>query len=317
MDRVEIVEVGPRDGLQNISEFVPTETKVALIRALIAAGFKRLEVGSFVSPKAIPQMRDMDAVAEAVKPIAGAQARDVRGMVLVPNSKGARRAISAGYMDLELVISMSDAHNMSNVKRPTADSIADLKVLLEEIDPAHELTLRVGMSTSFHCPFEGLLKEAKVLSILETLVGLRERMEFAISDTTGMALPMHVKSLCGQALANFGGQATFAFHGHDTAGFGVANVLAAMEAGIRTIDASVGGLGGCPYAPGASGNVSSEDLVYLFKRMGVETGIDLELLLDAGDIAAVLPGAVTGSHVRKMPRETIVGARCDALALSA
>jgi len=311
LDSIEIIEVGPRDGLQNIPEFVPTETKVALVRALIASGFKRLEVGSFVSPKAIPQMRDMDDVARMIGPLPG-----VRGMVLVPNSKGARRAIAAGFSDLELVISMSDAHNISNVRRPTADSIADLRVLLNEIDPARELTLRIGMATSFHCPFDGLMDETKVLSTLETLVGLREGMEFAISDTTGMALPMHVKSLCRQAIANFGGQATFAFHGHDTASFGVANVLAATEAGIRIIDASVGGLGGCPYAPGASGNISSEDLVYLFQRMGVQTGIDLEKLLLAGDIATALPGAVTGSHIRKMPRDRLTGITPDPVAVS-
>lgn len=302
MDRIEILEVGPRDGLQNIPTFVPTETKVKLIKALANAGFKRMEFGSFVSPKAIPQMRDMDQVAETLGPMPG-----VRGMVLVPNSKGARRAIAAGFSDLELVISMSDAHNMSNVNRPTAASIADLKVLLEEIDPAHELTMRIGMATSFHCPFDGIMDQNYVLGILEQLVALREGMEFAISDTTGMATPDHVKNLCGKAVSTFGKHATFAFHGHDTAGFGISNVLAAAEAGIRTIDAAVAGLGGCPYAPGASGNVSSEDVVYLFKRMGVETGIDLDLLLDAGDIAEALPGAVTGSHVRKMPRDRLFG----------
>lgn len=302
MDHVEIVEVGPRDGLQNIPEFVPTKTKVALIDALVRSGIKRMEFGSFVSPRAIPQMRDMDDVAAQLSPTPG-----VDRMVLVPNSKGARRAIAAGFSSLELVISMSDAHNMSNVRRPTADSIADLKVLLAEVDPAHELKLRIGMSTSFHCPFDGLMDERKVLGILEGLVALREGMEFAISDTTGMALPQHVRSLCGEAVRTFGKHATFAFHGHDTAGFGIANVLAATEAGIRTIDTSIAGLGGCPYAPGASGNVCSEDVVYLFKRMGVETGIDLDLLLDAGDIAAALPGAVTGSHVRKMPRDRLFG----------
>ena len=156
-----------------------------------------------------------------------------------------------------------------------------------------------------------------MLKILERLVALRSGMEFAIADTTGMALPRHVKSLCGTAIREFGRQARFAFHGHDTAGFGIANVLAAAEAGIRTIDASVAGLGGCPYAPGASGNVASEDVVYLFKRMGVETGVDLDLLLNAGDIAEALPGAVTGSHVRKMPRERLFGTAPKDAALSA
>ncbi len=308
MDHVDIVEVGPRDGLQNIAQFIPTETKLALIKALAKAGFKRMEFGSFVSPRAIPQMKDMDAVAEGLAAtVASSGNSQLNGMVLVPNTKGARRAIAAGFSNLELVISMSDAHNISNVGRPSADSISDLKVLLEEIDPTQELNIRIGMATSFHCPFDGDMDEAKVLPILEQLVSMRSGMEFAISDTTGMALPRHVKSLCGTAISEFGRDATFAFHGHDTAGFGIANVLAALDAGIRIIDASVAGLGGCPYAPGASGNVSSEDVVYLLKRMGVDTGVDLDCLLDAGDIAVALPGAVTGSHIRKMPRDRLFG----------
>lgn len=302
MDRVEIVEVGPRDGLQNISDFVPTETKVQLIRKLVAAGFKRMEIGSFVSPKAIPQMADMDQVVQQLGPLDG-----VVGMALVPNSKGARRAFAAGVTDLEMVISMTDGHNNSNVGRPTADSIADLAHLLHDVDPEGKLTLRIGLATSFHCPFEGLTPEAKVLGNIEKILAIRPGLEFALSDTTGMAIPAKVSSLAKQALANFGNDASFIFHGHDTSGFGVANILAAMETGIRSFDTSVAGLGGCPYAPGASGNIPTEDVVYLFKRMGVETGIDLEKLMDASDLAASLPGAAAASHVRAMPRETALG----------
>lgn len=302
MDKVELVEVGPRDGLQNIKEFVPTETKVRLIRALVAAGFKRMEIGSFVSPKAIPQMRDMDEVVKLLGPLDG-----VVGMALVPNSKGARRAFAAGVTDLEMVISMTDGHNTSNVGRPTADSIADLAYLLQEVDPNGELTLRIGLATSFHCPFEGLTPEPVVLGNIEKMLKIRPGLEFALSDTTGMALPMAVRSLATQALAQFGDDASFIFHGHDTSGFGVANILAAIEAGIRSFDTSVAGLGGCPYAPGASGNIPTEDVVYLFDRMGIEHGIDLEKLMDASDIAAALPGALAASHIRKMPRETVLG----------
>ncbi len=302
MDHVEIVEVGPRDGLQNIPEFVPTETKVALIRALIASGFKRMEIGSFVSPKAIPQMRDMEQVVEQLGSLAG-----VRGMVLVPNAKGAARALAAGIKDIEFVISMSDAHNRSNVRRSTQDSIADLRTTLAEIDPDRTMKLRIGLATSFHCPFAGLMDERHVLSTMEQVVSIREGMELAISDTTGMAIPSHVKSLTGKAIKTFGSSATFCFHGHDTAGFGIANVLAAADAGIRTFDGAVGGLGGCPFAPGATGNIASEDMVYLFARMGVKTGIDLDRLLDASNLAVALPGAVTGSHARAIPRDRLFG----------
>jgi hydroxymethylglutaryl-CoA lyase len=300
MDRIEIVEVGPRDGLQNIPEFVPTETKVALIRALIAAGIKRMEIGSFVSPKAIPQMRDMEDVVTRLGPLNG-----VRGMTLVPNAQGAKRALAAGIKDIEFVISMSDAHNMSNVRRPTKASIDDLKATLSEIDPGRQLKLRIGLATSFHCPFAGTMDESHVLGTIESIVSLRDGFELALSDTTGMALPSHVKSLSSKAIKAFGRHATFTFHGHDTAGFGIANVLAGMDAGIRSFDGSVGGLGGCPFAPGATGNIATEDMVYLFSRMGIGTGIDLLKLLDAGDIAVDLPGAVTGSHARRIPRDRL------------
>lgn len=300
MEKVELVEVGPRDGVQNIPHFVPTETKVALIKALIAAGFKRMEIGSFVSPKAIPQMRDMEDVVKQLGPIPG-----IRGMVLVPNAKGAERALAAGIKDIEFVISMSNAHNMSNVRRPTKESIADLAATLTEIDPGKQLKIRVGLATSFHCPFAATMDETAVLSTIESIVALRDGFELALSDTTGMALPHHVKSLSAKAIKTFGHHATFTFHGHDTAGFGIANVLAAMDAGIRSFDGSVGGLGGCPFAPGATGNIAIEDMAYLFARMGVETGIDLDKLFLAGDIAVKLPGAVTGGHARNIPRDRL------------
>ena len=306
MDRVEIVEVGPRDGLQNISRFIPTTTKVELIRKLVAAGFKRLELGSFVSPKAVPQMSDMEQVVNTLGPLPG-----VRGMVLVPNTKGAQRAIAAGFTDLIFVISMSNEHNLSNVRRPTADSIADLRTMLNQIDPDQRLRIRVGLATSFHCPFQGVMQENDVLETIRRIVDVREGFELAISDTTGMALPSHVKSLCGRVIKEFGSRATYCFHGHDTAGFGVANVLAAFEAGIDSFDAAVAGLGGCPFAPGATGNVATEDLVYLFTRMGVNTGIDLDRLFDAGNLAADLPGAVMASHARAIPRERLfAGSAC-------
>lgn len=300
MDRVQIVEVGPRDGLQNLPDHVPAEQKVAFIKALIASGVNRLEVGSFVSPKAIPQMRDMAEVAKLLGPQPG-----VDTMVLVPNAKGARLAIEAGFTSIQFVISMSDAHNMSNVRRPTAESISDLKATLEEVDPNCRLKLRVGLATSFQCPFDGKVDEDQVMRQIAEIVAIRKGFELMLSDTTGMADPRHVRSLSGRVLSEFGDRAQYGFHGHDTAGFGLANILAAADAGIRTFDGAAAGLGGCPYAPGATGNIATEDIIYLFERMGVETGIDLEKFREASNIAANLPGAVTGSHVRNIPPERL------------
>lgn len=302
MDSVEIVEVSPRDGLQIIGRFVPTPTKVALIQALAKAGFGRIELGSFVSPRAIPQMVDMEAVAATVGPLPG-----VDGMALVPNAIGARRALAAGIDHLIFVISMSDSHNRSNVRRPTEASIDDLRSLLAEVDPEGQLKLRVGLATSFHCPFEGVMDEGRVFATIERIVALRDRLELALSDTTGMAMPHQVASLSRRCLDTFGERARFCFHGHDTAGYGIANVLAAWGAGIRSFDGAAAGLGGCPFAPDATGNIASEDLVTLFTRMGVETGIDIDRLLAAGELAASIPGAVTSGHARAIPRRRLMG----------
>ena len=300
MSRVEIVEVGPRDGLQSIATFVPTETKVALIRALVAAGVKRLEIGSFVSPRHVPQMRDTAAVVAALGPMPG-----VRMLALVPNVRGATDAIAAGITELIYVVSMSESHNRSNVRRTVKESLDDLRMLLEEVDRDRKLRVRVACATAFDCPYEGRVPEAAVLANIETILSIRDHIEVGLADTTGMALPDHVGSLARQCIARFGDRAVFDFHCHDTAGFAVANVLAAYRAGIRSFDASVAGLGGCPFAPGATGNVATEDLVYLFHRMGVDTGIDLEKFLDAAKIAAAIPDGVTGGHVRALPVERV------------
>ncbi|MGE0748123.1 MAG: hydroxymethylglutaryl-CoA lyase [Rhodospirillales bacterium] len=300
MSTVEIVEVGPRDGLQSIPAQIPTETKVALIRALVAAGVKRLEVGAFVSPRHVPQMADTAAVIAALGPLPG-----VRMLALVPNVRGATDAMAAGIDEIIYVVSMSESHNRSNVRRSVRESLDDLRRLLEEVDRDRRLKVRVACSTAFDCPYEGRVPEAQVLANIEHVLSIRDRIEVGLADTTGMALPSHVGGLARACLDRFGDRATFAFHCHDTAGFAVANVLAAYDAGIRIFDASVAGLGGCPFAPGATGNVATEDLIYLFHRMGVDTGIDLDAFLDAAKIAAALPDGVTGGHVRALPIERV------------
>jgi hydroxymethylglutaryl-CoA lyase len=298
MSDIEICEVGPRDGLQSVAQWVPTETKVKLIRALLDSGIKVLEVGSFVSPKAIPQMQDIVEVLAQLGPLP----EDVKALALVPNAKGARRALDAGVTDLEFVISMTDSHNRSNVRRPTAQSIADLKELLQEVDDKRQLKVRVGLACTFDCPYEGRVPERQVLANAEKIMAIRDDIRLTLSDTTGMATPDHVASMAKQAMAAFGARPDWALHVHDTAGFAIANIHAGYQQGIRIFDASVAGLGGCPFAPGATGNVATEDVVYFFERMGVRTGIDLEKLILAGDIAESLPGAMTGGHARKIQK---------------
>jgi hydroxymethylglutaryl-CoA lyase len=304
--RVEIVEVGPRDGVQSVPTFIPTENKLRLINALLDAGVERIEIGSFVSPKAIPQMAD---VAEIISRLAAR--KGVRPMTLVPNLKGARLAVAAGMKEIIFVISMTESHNQSNVRRSVAQSIEELRALLEEVDAGGELRMRVDLSCAFDCPFEGRVSESVVLANIEKIVAIRGGMELGICDTTGFALANHVRDLFLRCNKEFGSRASWAFHCHDTAGFAIANVLAAYEAGVRIFDASVAGLGGCPFAPGATGNVATEDLIYLFHRLGVDTGIDLERYLDACAIAVGIPGAVTGGHMRHIPRTRIVSSIGD------
>ena len=299
MKRVEIVEVGPRDGLQNLPVVVPVADRIAFANSLVAAGLKRIEIGSFVSPKAVPQMADTAAVVAAVDHVPG-----LRLMALVPNARGAEDAVAAGLTELEFVLSVSDDHNRANVRRTTAESIAELRSVCASIDPERKLTMRFGLATSFHCPFAGRTEKARTLGVIEEVLAIREGVEIALADTTGKAHPMQVRELASEALARFGQSATFAFHGHDTSGFGIANVLAAYDAGIRVFDGAAAGLGGCPFAPGASGNTATEDIVNLFHGMGIETGIDLPHLLAAADRAAAFPGAIPGSHVRLLPRPT-------------
>ena len=301
MTDVQIVEVGPRDGVQSVPTWIATERKAELIHALARAGVSRMEVGSFISPKAIPQMRDAEELVALLGPMPG-----VRRMALVPNTKGALRAIRAGIDEIIFVISMTDAHNMSNVRRPTAQSLDDLQALLEEVDAEGRLEMRIGLATSFDCPFDGRVEAGSVLAAIERIVAIRQGMELVLSDTTGMATPDQVRALVAECLKSYGDVATFAFHGHDTAGFCVANVLAGLDAGLRIFDGSVAGLGGCPFAPGATGNVATEDLVYLFHRMGLDTGIDIARYLEACEIALSFPDGATGGHARIIPRKRLM-----------
>ncbi len=302
---IEIVEVAPRDGFQAIKPFIPTETKISVCKGLIEAGFKRLEVGAFVSPKAIPQLADTAEVHAAL--FEQAEANTVRLSTLVPNATGGRRALDAGISDLVFVVSASDAHNQSNVRRSVTASLEELRALVDAGRDVQGFRLRVNIATVFDCPFEGRTPEAAVRNIIETVLEMSVPVEFGLCDTTGRAFPDHVGSLCGELVEQYASERSvgWAFHGHDTFGLGVANALYAYNGGIRIFDAAAAGLGGCPFAPGASGNTASEDLVFTFDNMNIPTDLDLDKLLDAATSVETLPGAETGGHVRRLPRARI------------
>jgi hydroxymethylglutaryl-CoA lyase len=290
--KVELSEVAPRDGLQSIGPFVPTETKIAVVRASYEAGLRRMEVGSFVSPRAVPQMADTGEVLKAAKQLDGLECT-----VLVPNQRGFDLAMNAGADRLGLFMSVTESHNNANLNRTREESFATLSDIVRAAPTGTRI--RFNLSCVFHCPFEGVVPDAEALDWIERVVALDPSMEIALADTTGNAAPDQVRRIFERAHRSWGER--FAFHGHDTYGMGLANVTAAWEAGCRVFDAASGGIGGCPFAPGATGNVAMEDVVWLFNRMGVETGTDWTKLLAAADLAAAVPGATPGGATRRVP----------------
>ena len=298
--RVSIREVGPRDGLQN-EDPVPTEAKVRLLDALPRTGVRRIEAVSFVHPKAIPQMADADRVWSQIT-------RDpaVRYSALVPNSRGARRALDAGFTDIEVVVSASDTHNRKNVNRSTDESLADIAELISLLHAEHA-RVEVIVATSFGCPYEGDVAPARVASIVDRVVADgADRVAFG--DTTGMATPRRVTELV-TAVRDRQPDIDLLLHFHNTRGAGLANILTAMELGVTEFDASVGGLGGCPYAPGATGNVATEEVVHMLADMGIDTGVDLDALVEVAAMAQDIVGRELPSGVlRAGPRSRTIPA---------
>lgn len=287
---VQIVEVGPRDGLQMIDTFVPTARKIELLRLLHRAGVRRAEIGSFASAQAIPQFADIRDVVAAVD-----QLPDFDGQVLVATARRALEAVDAGCRHLVFVVSVSEKHNVRNVRRTPHESILEYARLVEGLGSG--VSLRVNVATAFDCPFDGPVDGEAALDIVKRLADVRADVEIALCDTTGRVTPNQVDDLYRRCISAVP-VSTWAFHGHDTYGMGIANVVAAWRAGVNVVDASFGGLGGCPFAPGATGNVATEDVVWLFERMGVRTGIDLDALLVVASEAAALRGACAGGRVR-------------------
>jgi hydroxymethylglutaryl-CoA lyase len=290
-ETVQIVEVGPRDGFQSVKPFIPTATKIDIIEQIYKAGIRRVEATSFVSPEALPQLADAAEVLGAAEDLPGLDAQ-----VLVPTARHAERATTAHARHVAFVLSVSEAHNRSNVRRTPAESAVEYAKLVAALP--ENVKLRLNLATAFDCPFDGKVSEDATLALLDQLVAIAPQAEIALCDTTGRVTPDHVTALFAKSFARFPQVKTWAFHAHDTYGLGTANTLAAWNAGIRVFDSAVAGLGGCPFAPGATGNVATEDLVWMFSGMNVETGIDIAALVDVALRVAALPGAQIGGRVR-------------------
>ncbi len=286
---VHISEVGPRDGLQSVKATMPTADKCRWIDALAAAGLSEIEVGSFVPAKLLPQMADVAAVVRHALTLTAIYP-GLRVMALVPNRRGAEAALTAGVHKLTLPVSASEAHSLANVRKTSAQMVEELRsvvALRNEVAPG--VPVEVGLSTAFGCTLQGAVAEDDVIRLALACVDAGVD-EVGLSDTTGMAHPAQVRRLFTRLRAELGAHAGAA-HMHNTRGLGLANCLAAFDVGVRSFDSSLGGLGGCPYAPGASGNVVTEDLVFMFEAMGVSTGIDLQQLFAAREpLKAGLPG---------------------------
>jgi hydroxymethylglutaryl-CoA lyase len=284
---IEIFEVGPRDGFQNIKEYIPLEAKLEIIGGICDAGIRRVQATSFVSPKAVPQMRDAREVVE------GCLERHpgVDFFALVPNLRGARSAMEAGLKKISFVASLSQTHNKANIKRTRAQSLEELKCIVDKLP---NLAVALDLATAFGCPFEGLKEADEVVEFLSDYAEMGIR-QVTLCDTIGLANPAQIRRTVKAAQKAFP-EIEWSIHIHDTRNMGMASTLAAVEAGISNVQSTLGGLGGCPFAPGASGNLATEDLVFMLKSMGYELGIDLDKLLAASLLQkrAVMGGVFSG-----------------------
>ena len=286
MSAIHICEVGPRDGLQNAKHLMPTEAKKAWIRALAEAGIREIEVGSFVPPKLIPAMADTAEIVAFARTLPG-----VKVVALAPNLKGFQRALEAGAHKITFPVSASHAHSVSNVRMTPDQMIEEVRRCAQHPHPGVEI--EGAVSTAFGCTLQGAVDEDEVVRIASALAQFCDGV--ALADTVGYANPAQVKRLFSKVRDAIGAKLEGA-HFHDTRGLALANALAAYEVGVRAFDSSMGGLGGCPFAPGASGNVITEDLVFMFESMGVRTGVDLEKLFAARKVL-----------VQAIPEEPVYG----------
>ena len=290
---VKVVEVGPRDGLQNEKQLIPTATKIALIGKLAAAGLPVVEATSFVSPKWVPQMADASEVLAGIAPAPGAAYP-----VLVPNLQGLERALAAGVREIALFTAASEAFNRKNINAGIDESLARLAPVAEQALAAG-LKVRAYVSTVLGCPYQGAVEVAEVVRVAKAVAAMG-CYEVSLGDTIGIGTPRKAVAML-QAVAAEVPMAQLAVHFHDTRGTALANVYACLEAGVRVVDASVGGLGGCPYARGATGNVATEDLVYLLHGLGFETGVDLDALCEVARWISAELGRAPASRLARIP----------------
>ena len=298
-------EVGPRDGLQSIPTVFSTAAKLDWIKAEAAAGVPQIQVGSFVPPKLLPQMADSAEVVKAAK-----QIPRLTVSALVPNLRGAENGMTAGAHQIGMVLSVSEAHNQANVRRSVEDSLDDFSRIVEyrdAHDEYHDVVISGGMATAFGCAISGKVEASDVMAVAEALVE-RGADRIGVADTVGHANPGQVRALFDELSRTVGKDVAVGAHFHDTRGLGLANVFAALDAGVREFDASLGGLGGCPYAPGATGNIVTEDLVFMLEALGLRTGVDLDRLLEAREVmAGHLNGEPThGAFVKAGPPKGFV-----------
>ncbi|WP_321813441.1 MULTISPECIES: hydroxymethylglutaryl-CoA lyase [unclassified Paraburkholderia] len=294
--RLYLNEVATRDGFQNEAAFIDTDDKIALIDALSACGYAKIEVTSFTSPKAIPALRDAEAVMHGI-----ARQPGVVYTVLVPNVRGAERALSCNVDEVNLVMSVSESHNRANLRMTREQSFAQLGDVIDAMRGTG-VAINVSLSTAMGCPMEG---DVPLATVLDWMARFAERGVHGITlcDTTGMAYPSQVRELCERSRAQFDAL-ELTLHFHNTRGMALANTLAALEAGIVRFDASLGGLGGCPYAPGATGNVCTEELVHMLELDGYDTGVNLAAVLDASARLPALIGHDVPSQILKAGRRT-------------
>ena len=287
--RIYIQEVVTRDGFQAESMFIPTEEKITLINRLSRAGYAKIEVSSFTSPKAIPMLADAEAVMKGIKREPG-----VEYTVLIPNLKGAERALTVGVDEFNLVMSVSEAHNQANLKMSREDSFRGLSTVIE-LAHANKTAVNISLSTSFGCPMSGITSLAELMHWVDRFANVGVR-GITICDTTGMANPTQVQVICEAAQAKYP-QLQWTLHFHNTRGMGLANALAAVNSGINRFDSSLGGLGGCPYAPGATGNICTEELVHMFDLMDFDTNMQIDTLLECSKDLQSLIGRVLPSQL--------------------
>jgi len=296
--RIYIQEVVTRDGLQAESAFVPTEQKIDLINRLSRTGYAKIEVSSFTSPKAIPMLADAEAVMQGIDRVPG-----VEYTVLIPNLKGAERALSVGVDEFNLVMSVSEAHNQANLKMSCEDSFKGLTSVIE-LAHANNTAVNISLSTSFGCPMSGITSLAELMHWVDRFAATGIR-GITICDTTGMANPAQVQSVCEAVQAKYP-KLQWTLHFHNTRGMGLANALAAVKSGIDRFDSSLGGLGGCPYAPGATGNICTEELVHMLDLMGFDTNMQIDALLDCSKDLQSLIG-------RTLPSQLLMAGKVDRL----